>query len=122
MFGRPSFTLNTASASMPADSSDAAVPRVASRRKPSDDSSFPRVPRCFLSRSFTLRKTVPLRGKRCPAASWAFAKACPYDVEIPITSPVERISRSEEHTSELQSPMYLVCRLLLEKKKTRHYS
>src|SRR5437879_11178435 len=27
--------------------------------------------------------------------------------------------RSEEHTSELQSPMYLVCRLLLEKKK-RH--
>src|SRR5437879_11383609 len=27
--------------------------------------------------------------------------------------------RSEEHTSELQSPMYLVCRLLLEKKKYR---
>src|SRR5437879_10742149 len=26
--------------------------------------------------------------------------------------------RSEEHTSELQSPMYLVCRLLLEKKNT----
>src|SRR5437764_2302323 len=25
--------------------------------------------------------------------------------------------RSEEHTSELQSPMYVVCRLLLEKKK-----
>src|SRR5436189_4629993 len=28
--------------------------------------------------------------------------------------------RSEEHTSELQSPMYLVCRLLLEKKKSYH--
>src|SRR5436189_3813429 len=28
-------------------------------------------------------------------------------------------SRSEEHTSELQSPMYLVCRLLLEKKNSR---
>src|SRR5437763_4562361 len=28
-----------------------------------------------------------------------------------------RQTRSEEHTSELQSPMYLVCRLLLEKKK-----
>src|SRR3712207_8241418 len=28
--------------------------------------------------------------------------------------------RSEEHTSELQSRQYLVCRLLLEKKKTRH--
>src|SRR5437879_10982023 len=27
------------------------------------------------------------------------------------------LHRSEEHTSELQSPMYLVCRLLLEKKK-----
>src|SRR5947209_12629835 len=31
-----------------------------------------------------------------------------------LTSP----SRSEEHTSELQSRQYLVCRLLLEKKKT----
>src|ERR1017187_10807356 len=30
--------------------------------------------------------------------------------------PVSGTSRSEEHTSELQSPMYLVCRLLLEKK------
>src|SRR2546430_4421538 len=29
--------------------------------------------------------------------------------------------RSEEHTSELQSQSNLVCRLLLEKKKTRHY-
>src|SRR5256885_3996507 len=28
--------------------------------------------------------------------------------------------RSEEHTSELQSPCNLVCRLLLEKKKTQH--
>src|SRR5437762_6141291 len=31
--------------------------------------------------------------------------------------PEKRVPRSEEHTSELQSPMYLVCRLLLEKKK-----
>src|SRR5437762_12402808 len=29
------------------------------------------------------------------------------------------LPRSEEHTSELQSPMYLVCRLLLEKKKKK---
>src|SRR5690348_17782628 len=28
--------------------------------------------------------------------------------------------RSEEHTSELQSPVHLVCRLLLEKKKQHH--
>src|SRR5437762_9961202 len=33
-----------------------------------------------------------------------------------LTKPVD-LNRSEEHTSELQSPMYLVCRLLLEKKK-----
>src|SRR5258708_9174500 len=31
----------------------------------------------------------------------------------------ERPTRSEEHTSELQSPDHLVCRLLLEKKKPR---
>src|SRR3712207_7926494 len=31
-------------------------------------------------------------------------------------------SRSEEHTSELQSRQYLVCRLLLEKKKNTHSS
>src|SRR5437763_10946047 len=31
----------------------------------------------------------------------------------------DRKERSEEHTSELQSPMYLVCRLLLEKKNER---
>src|SRR2546425_2604092 len=30
--------------------------------------------------------------------------------------------RSEEHTSELQSLAYLVCRLLLEKKKKKEYS
>ena len=30
---------------------------------------------------------------------------------------ITAIGRSEEHTSELQSPTHLVCRLLLEKKK-----
>src|SRR5437879_10409040 len=39
---------------------------------------------------------------------------------LSVTLPVE--GRSEEHTSELQSPMYLVCRLLLEKKKTDIYN
>src|SRR3712207_8536373 len=34
-------------------------------------------------------------------------------------APTSSSSRSEEHTSELQSRQYLVCRLLLEK-KTRH--
>src|SRR5690348_17446287 len=36
---------------------------------------------------------------------------------------VQHISdrRSEEHTSELQSPVHLVCRLLLEKKKSQSF-
>src|SRR3712207_9128614 len=33
--------------------------------------------------------------------------------------PVRALLRSEEHTSELQSRQYLVCRLLLEKKKNK---
>src|SRR3712207_7394171 len=40
------------------------------------------------------------------------------------TADLARLERSEEHTSELQSRQYLVCRLLLEKKKkntTKHY-
>src|SRR5256885_7646931 len=35
----------------------------------------------------------------------------------PSIQPRRRATRSEEHTSELQSPCNLVCRLLLEKKK-----
>src|SRR5258708_24818254 len=38
------------------------------------------------------------------------------EIEAPETAAI----RSEEHTSELQSPDHLVCRLLLEKKKKRH--
>src|SRR5437879_10933933 len=49
-----------------------------------------------------------------------FAPACPSTARswLPRTRP-SRLYRSEEHTSELQSPMYLVCRLLLEKKKKK---
>src|SRR5690348_17623307 len=36
------------------------------------------------------------------------------------TTRIRLRGRSEEHTSELQSPVHLVCRLLLEKKKTTH--
>src|SRR5690554_5146483 len=47
-----------------------------------------------------------------------------YDTSGPYTDPAVQIdlraglARSEEHTSELQSRPHLVCRLLLEKKKT----
>src|SRR5437764_8927728 len=40
----------------------------------------------------------------------------------PAPQPRRTSKRSEEHTSELQSPMYLVCRLLLEKKKLTTYT
>src|SRR5207248_8201689 len=39
------------------------------------------------------------------------------DLERQLHEPPEVLVRSEEHTSELQSPYDLVCRLLLEKKK-----
>src|SRR5256885_8920278 len=39
--------------------------------------------------------------------------------ELPALKLLELHQRSEEHTSELQSPCNLVCRLLLEKKKRR---
>src|SRR5260370_28250386 len=38
----------------------------------------------------------------------------------PASIPNPEVSRSEEHTSELQSHLNLVCRLLLEKKKYQH--
>src|SRR5438445_3212100 len=55
------------------------------------------------SRTGTLRQM--LSG---PKAAWACPTATAFS------------ARSEEHTSELQSRQYLVCRLLLEKKKTNH--
>src|SRR2546421_6416085 len=45
-------------------------------------------------------------------------KAC--EVQTPSPTPARKLLRSEEHTSELQSRSDLVCRLLLEKKKTRN--
>src|SRR5258708_13383224 len=49
--------------------------------------------------------------------SWG--KVCKITPGLPEIPPgTALVSRSEEHTSELQSPDHLVCRLLLEKKKT----
>src|SRR5437879_8779130 len=43
----------------------------------------------------------------------------PYEPTVTPDGGVEHdATRSEEHTSELQSPMYLVCRLLLDKQNT----
>src|SRR5947208_8913078 len=61
----------------------------------------------------------------CPVGSWlpttlpsGVKPVCLWTkMSLSVTVP-----RSEEHTSELQSPDHLVCRLLLEKKKERHTS
>src|SRR3712207_7158622 len=42
-------------------------------------------------------------------------------IRFPFPSELTLTVRSEEHTSELQSRQYLVCRLLLEKKTRRRY-
>src|SRR5260370_15467717 len=57
--------------------------------------------------------------------AWRFA-VCPPPVRPAATGRCGRIAagghgRSEEHTSELQSHLNLVCRLLLEKKKERTF-
>src|SRR5258708_13339387 len=60
----------------------------------------------------------------CPAALHSFfhSPAASFLVAHPPEGRRLIIDRSEEHTSELQSPDHLVCRLLLEKKKTTHPS
>src|SRR2546425_1895409 len=50
-------------------------------------------------------------GARLPGDEWIAGQRVRYLVEA---------GRSEEHTSELQSLAYLVCRLLLEKKKKKN--
>src|SRR5256885_3546712 len=78
---------------------------------PSEQSSGPPGLKCTTS-------LVPLSG-------WGMRKAQPRVCEASLDSVrqscwVSSLGRSEEHTSELQSPCNLVCRLLLEKKKTIH--
>src|SRR5690606_41909889 len=64
------------------------------------------------------------RAKRSVVAGWCLGGVVPYSPDS--TSPLAEVarvalcgSRSEEHTSELQSRENLVCRLLLEKKKKK---
>src|SRR3712207_7877962 len=55
------------------------------------------------------------RRRRAPPRPRAPARRAPRGPVVLRAQP----ARSEEHTSELQSRQYLVCRLLLEKKKTK---
>src|SRR2546426_7578701 len=53
------------------------------------------------------------------ASNCSVSGANPQTVTVSSNSTASTTFRSEEHTSELQSPCNLVCRLLLEKKKKR---
>src|SRR2546429_5814379 len=62
-------------------------------------------------------RTVPRAATQQTHPYEAVWKALSYGIpEAPII--LAALARSEEHTSELQSRLHLVCRLLLEKKKT----
>src|SRR5260370_10906613 len=66
----------------------------------------------------TIRDTIKSAAKigDCPELEW------PYDLNQFTTKPPQSWQpKSEEHTSELQSHLNLVCRLLLEKKKNRKH-
>src|SRR3712207_6855351 len=85
-----------------------------------------RPPRSTLFPYTTLfRSTTAVNGTARRRSATAAACACPRSsrwrpgVQPARTGPVIAVRRSEEHTSELQSRQYLVCRLLLEKKKQR---
>src|SRR5256885_9453685 len=65
---------------------------------------------------FRSRVRLTTAKRRSPISSWRESRI-PLPASRISTSSSPISSRSEEHTSELQSPCNLVCRLLLEKKK-----
>src|SRR2546427_8482843 len=76
-----------------------------------------RPPRSTLFPYTTLfRSRVLARGE---GAGRHFPQGSPGGVAILLDQQEDRVLRSEEHTSELQSQSNLVCRLLLEKKKKK---
>src|SRR5256885_5944000 len=80
-----------------------------------------RPPRSTLFPYTTLFRSVRKRQKRQEAGDGLAIAAAGRAADDAFRGHVgRRHVRSEEHTSELQSPCNLVCRLLLEKKKT-HY-
>src|SRR5438445_4634834 len=74
-------------------------------------------PYTTLFRSFELVRLIAVTRIALPRASVRLAAG---RTRISREGQADARSRSEEHTSELQSRQYLVCRLLLEKKKTQH--
>src|SRR2546425_9148491 len=78
-----------------------------------------RPPRSTLFPYTTLFRSLPTRGRVGPPEAARDCRAVTlFDAAEGGPATVKLVVRSEEHTSELQSLAYLVCRLLLEKKKT----
>src|SRR5438445_2023590 len=67
--------------------------------------------------TLSLHDALPISSPACCPRSWAATRSSPSHRSNGRS--LRSSSRSEEHTSELQSRQYLVCRLLLEKKKKR---
>src|SRR5207248_11519769 len=92
-------------------------------RRPIDSRLFPYTT-LFRSRGDRLVSRhgwVRRRGRWCrrrPALNGVERRRQADDASLPLGCRAAPRPRSEEHTSELQSPYDLVCRLLLEKKKT----
>src|SRR5258708_17327964 len=63
---------------------------------------------------------TPSFGSSVPSDDWSFNFTGFMSASVR-ASMNTRQNRSEEHTSELQSPDHLVCRLLLEKKKSKRH-
>src|SRR3712207_8396825 len=61
-------------------------------------------------------RSVPVHAETPPDGSLGVRREPRIRSPVPATASRESRKRSEEHTSELQSRQYLVCRLLLEKK------
>src|SRR5256885_8666031 len=68
-------------------------------------------------RSTLFPYTTLFRSSRGPVLL-SVARLVPMKGHDVVIEALPRLARSEEHTSELQSPCNLVCRLLLEKKNT----
>src|SRR2546425_8353639 len=75
-----------------------------------------RPPRSTLFPYTTLFRSVVL-GMAAKSVSWLLSTKPRVTWKEPMLDSTVVVMRSEEHTSELQSLAYLVCRLLLEKKK-----
>src|SRR2546422_1815679 len=79
-----------------------------------------KTPNCISHRRFRLT-AVPLRfvASLCAGLCLLAGTVLGGDETGAKKAPIKTAARSEEHTSELQSRLHLVCRLLLEKKKKK---